>query len=57
MVGVVAETWRERPELRTHDLHQRLLRLWVEAEVTRLTGAAAARAARRRAARARRARA
>ncbi|MFC4060559.1 acyl-CoA dehydrogenase family protein [Planomonospora corallina] len=39
MVGVVAETWRERPELRTHDLHQRLLRLWVESEVTRLAGA------------------
>ena len=31
-------TWRERPELRTRDLHQRLLRLWVEAEVTRLAG-------------------
>ncbi|GGL31187.1 acyl-CoA dehydrogenase family protein [Planomonospora parontospora] len=39
MAGVVAETWRSRPELRTHDLHQRLLRLWVEAEVTRLAGA------------------
>jgi alkylation response protein AidB-like acyl-CoA dehydrogenase len=38
MVGVVARTWRERPELRTHDLHQRLLRGWVEAEVARLTG-------------------
>jgi alkylation response protein AidB-like acyl-CoA dehydrogenase len=38
MVGLVAETWRARPELRTHDLHQRLLRLWVEAEVTRLAG-------------------
>lgn len=38
MVGLVAETWRSRPELRTHDLHQRLLRLWVEAEVTRLAG-------------------
>ncbi|GAA3156041.1 acyl-CoA dehydrogenase [Planomonospora alba] len=39
MIGVVAETWRNRPELRTHDLHQRLLRLWVESEVTRLAGA------------------
>ncbi|GGK52441.1 acyl-CoA dehydrogenase [Planomonospora parontospora subsp. parontospora] len=39
MAGVVAETWRSRPELRTHDLHRRLLRLWVEAEVTRLAGA------------------
>ncbi len=38
MIGPVAKTWRERPELRTHDLHQRLLRLWVEAEVARLTG-------------------
>ncbi|MEU2630416.1 acyl-CoA dehydrogenase family protein [Kitasatospora sp. NPDC007106] len=38
MVGVVAETWRARPELRTHDLHQRLLKGWVDAEVARLTG-------------------
>ncbi|WP_354639222.1 acyl-CoA dehydrogenase family protein [Kitasatospora camelliae] len=38
MVGVVAETWRARPELRTPDLHQRLLKAWVEAEVARLTG-------------------
>ncbi|GAA5055926.1 acyl-CoA dehydrogenase [Thermocatellispora tengchongensis] len=38
MIGMVAQTWRERPELRTPDLHQRLLRLWVEAEVTRLAG-------------------
>ncbi|MFD6191891.1 acyl-CoA dehydrogenase family protein [Streptomyces sp. NPDC060275] len=38
MIGKIAETWRERPELRTHDLHQRLLALWVEAEVARLTG-------------------
>ncbi|MEU1725522.1 acyl-CoA dehydrogenase family protein [Actinomadura sp. ATCC 39365] len=39
MVGAVLEAWREHPELRTHDLHQRLLALWVEAEVTRLSGA------------------
>ncbi|WP_285779951.1 acyl-CoA dehydrogenase family protein [Microtetraspora sp. NBRC 13810] len=39
MIGMVADTWRERPEARTHDLHQRLLRLWVESEVTRLAGA------------------
>ncbi|WGY02888.1 acyl-CoA dehydrogenase family protein [Nocardioides sp. QY071] len=39
MVGVVARTWRERPELRTPELHDRLLRLWVDAEVARLTGA------------------
>ncbi|WFB11098.1 acyl-CoA dehydrogenase family protein [Streptomyces sp. LX-29] len=38
MIGIVADTWRDRPELRTHDLHQRLLRLWVEAEVARLAG-------------------
>ncbi|MET7762707.1 acyl-CoA dehydrogenase family protein [Streptomyces sp. NPDC005355] len=38
MIGLVAGTWRERPELRTHDLHQRLLRLWVEAEAARLAG-------------------
>ncbi|MEC4020954.1 acyl-CoA dehydrogenase family protein [Streptomyces sp. H27-D2] len=38
MIGVAAETWRGRPESRTHDLHQRLLSLWVEAEVARLTG-------------------
>ncbi|MGW1273909.1 acyl-CoA dehydrogenase family protein, partial [Streptomyces sp. NPDC002491] len=38
MIGPVSRTWRERPELRTHDLHQRLLKLWVEAEVARLTG-------------------
>ncbi|MFF9173465.1 acyl-CoA dehydrogenase family protein [Streptomyces sp. NPDC014793] len=38
MIGPVSKTWRERPELRTHDLHQRLLKLWVEAEVARLTG-------------------
>ncbi|MFH7598092.1 acyl-CoA dehydrogenase family protein [Streptomyces racemochromogenes] len=38
MIAPVAATWRERPELRTHALHQRLLGLWVEAEVARLTG-------------------
>ncbi|MFE9726705.1 acyl-CoA dehydrogenase family protein [Streptomyces sp. NPDC005794] len=38
MIGTVAKTWREKPGLRTHDLHQRLLTLWVEAEVARLTG-------------------
>jgi alkylation response protein AidB-like acyl-CoA dehydrogenase len=37
MIGPVSKTWRERPELRTHDLHQRLLKLWVESEVSRLT--------------------
>ncbi|MGW7358427.1 acyl-CoA dehydrogenase family protein [Streptomyces sp. NPDC054802] len=38
MIGTIAKTWRERPELRTHDLHQRLLTLWVDAEVSRLAG-------------------
>ena len=38
MIGVVAGTWRERPELRTGDLHDRLMRLWVDSEVARLTG-------------------
>ncbi|MFE9432696.1 acyl-CoA dehydrogenase family protein [Streptomyces sp. NPDC006640] len=38
MIGPVSKTWRERPELRTHDTHQRLLKLWVEAEVARLSG-------------------
>ncbi|WP_217143697.1 acyl-CoA dehydrogenase family protein [Streptomyces sp. AC627_RSS907] len=38
MIGKAAATWRDRPDLRTHDLHQRLLGLWVEAEVARLTG-------------------
>ncbi|WP_327111802.1 acyl-CoA dehydrogenase family protein [Streptomyces sp. NBC_01341] len=38
MIGTVAKTWREQPALRTHDLHRRLLTLWVEAEVARLTG-------------------
>ncbi|GAA3230304.1 acyl-CoA dehydrogenase [Nonomuraea helvata] len=38
MVGVVLDAWRAQPELRTHDLHQRLLSLWVESEVTRLSG-------------------
>ncbi len=38
MIGPVAATWRSRPELRTHSLHDRLLRLWTEAEVARLAG-------------------
>ncbi|WP_394436026.1 acyl-CoA dehydrogenase family protein [Streptomyces sp. SGAir0957] len=38
LIGIVAKTWRERPELRTPDLHQRLVKLWVDAEVARLTG-------------------
>ncbi|WP_020495839.1 acyl-CoA dehydrogenase family protein [Sciscionella marina] len=38
MAGVVARTWREHPAGRTPERHDRLLRLWVEAEVARLTG-------------------
>ncbi|MEO3783620.1 acyl-CoA dehydrogenase family protein [Actinocorallia sp. B10E7] len=38
MVGVVSRAWRERPELRTPELHDRLMRLWVDAEVARVTG-------------------
>lgn len=38
MIGVVARTWREHPERHTPQLHDRLLQLWVEAEVARLTG-------------------
>ena len=37
-IGLAAATWRSRPELRTPDLHDRLLRLWVDWEVFRLTG-------------------
>ncbi|MDB1089803.1 acyl-CoA dehydrogenase family protein [Streptomyces sp. ACA25] len=38
MIGKVADAWRAQPQLRTHDLHQRLLSGWVAAEVARLTG-------------------
>ncbi len=38
MVGVVADAWREHPERRTPELHARLMWLWVEAEVARMTG-------------------
>jgi alkylation response protein AidB-like acyl-CoA dehydrogenase len=38
MIGYAANAWRQRPELRTHELHQRLLSLWVQAEVARLAG-------------------
>ena len=35
-IGYAVAAWRQHPERRTHDLHQRLLRLWAEAEVARL---------------------
>lgn len=38
MVGIVAETWRSDPARRRSDLHDRLMQLWVESEVARLTG-------------------
>ncbi len=38
MIGYAATAWRQRPELRTHELHQRLLSLWAQAEVARLAG-------------------
>ncbi len=37
-IGFAASTWRQHPELRTHELHQRLLSLWAQAEVARLAG-------------------
>jgi len=39
MVGLAANAWREHPEARTPGLHDRLIRLWAEAEVARLAGA------------------
>jgi alkylation response protein AidB-like acyl-CoA dehydrogenase len=36
MIAPVAAAWRERPGLRTPELHDRLLTLWVAAEVARL---------------------
>ncbi|NGP08226.1 acyl-CoA dehydrogenase [Rhodococcus sp. 14C212] len=38
MIGKVTTAWRERPEVRDPARHDELMRLWVEAEVTRLTG-------------------
>jgi alkylation response protein AidB-like acyl-CoA dehydrogenase len=37
-IGKVAETWRAHPERRTPETFQRLLGLWVQAEVARITG-------------------
>ena len=36
VIASVARTWREHPELRTPGLHDRILRLWAEAEVARI---------------------
>jgi alkylation response protein AidB-like acyl-CoA dehydrogenase len=38
IIGTAAQAWRDHPEARTPDLHQRLLRLWARAEVARLAG-------------------
>jgi alkylation response protein AidB-like acyl-CoA dehydrogenase len=38
MIGVSARLWRDRPDLRTAELHDRLLSLWIDAEVNRTTG-------------------
>jgi alkylation response protein AidB-like acyl-CoA dehydrogenase len=37
MAGMVAASWREHPELRTPGLHDRLIRLWADSEVARLS--------------------
>jgi alkylation response protein AidB-like acyl-CoA dehydrogenase len=39
MVGLAAAAWRDHPQRRTPGLHDRLLRLWADAEVARLAGA------------------
>jgi alkylation response protein AidB-like acyl-CoA dehydrogenase len=38
MAGLAAAAWREHPEARTPGLHDRLIRLWADAEVARLAG-------------------
>jgi alkylation response protein AidB-like acyl-CoA dehydrogenase len=38
MIGGAARAWREHPEQRTPGLHDRMLRLWAEAEIARLGG-------------------
>src|SRR6266498_3223211 len=38
MIGSAVRTWRKQPELRTPGMHDRLLRLWADAEVARLAG-------------------
>jgi alkylation response protein AidB-like acyl-CoA dehydrogenase len=39
MISVAAAAWRDHPERRTPGLHDRLVRLWADAEVARLAGA------------------
>ncbi|HKE66725.1 MAG TPA: acyl-CoA dehydrogenase family protein [Micromonosporaceae bacterium] len=38
MIGILADTWRSRPEVRTHATHDALLQGWVAAEAGRLFG-------------------
>ena len=38
MIGPVARSWRAQPELRNPAMHDELMRLWVDAEVARLSG-------------------
>lgn len=38
MIGPVTQTWRAQPELRNPAVHDELMRLWVDAEVARLSG-------------------
>ncbi|HET9874608.1 MAG TPA: acyl-CoA dehydrogenase family protein [Mycobacterium sp.] len=39
MIGKVTDAWRSDPAVRNPAMHDELMRLWVEAEVTRLTSA------------------
>jgi alkylation response protein AidB-like acyl-CoA dehydrogenase len=38
MIGVLAETWRSRPEVRTPAGQDAVMQLWVQSEAARLTG-------------------
>jgi alkylation response protein AidB-like acyl-CoA dehydrogenase len=38
IIGKVTEAWRAEPQLRNPAMHDELMRLWVDAEVARLTG-------------------
>jgi alkylation response protein AidB-like acyl-CoA dehydrogenase len=38
MIALAARTWRDKPELRTPGLHDRILRLWADSEVARIAG-------------------
>jgi len=37
LISAISSAWRERPEVRTPGAHAELMRLWVEAEATRIT--------------------